>query len=173
MTLRSPILVALVTVVLVLPLVAGARHLTGAREQLRSVQTSLSRTVADVNRVLALRGREQRVAEQKRPDQDVIARVNAALAGAEIPTSRFSGLRPHSDSPLPGADRDLAYRRQTVNVRLRQLTIAELGAFLETWTDTQDLWTATTLELSHVRNTADPARFDISILLSATYVADR
>ncbi len=173
MTLRSPILVALVMAVLVLPVVASGRHLAGVREQLRSMQTSLDRTVTDVNRVVALRGREQRIAQQKRPDQDVIARVNAALAGAEIPTSRFSGLRPHSDSPLPGAERGLAYRRQTVNVRLRQLTIPELGAFLETWTETQDIWTATTIELSHVRNTADPARFDISILLSATYVADR
>ena len=85
MTPRGSILALLMAVVLVLPLTISARRLGHARAQLRSGQALLVSTTDAARRVLDLRARQQRVAEHKRPQQDVIARVNSALAAAEIP----------------------------------------------------------------------------------------
>ncbi len=145
----------------------SAGRLSRARAHDRSAISSLERVAHDAGRVLELRASRQTVAEQKRPEQDVIARVNAVLSEAGLEERHFGGLRPESDSAVPGS----AHRRQTLRITLRQLGLPELGAFLERWAASQELWTPTRLELSRAQTQADPGRYDVSILIAATYIA--
>ncbi len=145
----------------------SAGRLSRARAHDRSAISSLEGVAHDAGRVLALRASRQTVAEQKRPEQDVIARVNAVLAEAGLGERHFGGLRPESDSAVPGSAR----RRQTLRITLRQLGLSELGAFLERWAVSQELWTPTRVELSRAQTQADPGRYDVSMLIAATYIA--
>ncbi len=174
MRLGAPVLVALVMAVGVLGLVISTGRLAESRAELSSLEESLGRAVHDAQRVIELRQREQRVAENKRPQQDVIARVNDTLAEAGIPQARFAGLRPQSDTALPGTgQRGPLYRRQVVQISVWQLTIGQLGSFLGAWRASQELWTPTRIELTHVRGPASPAHYNLAMLISTTYVADR
>lgn len=153
---------------------ASARHLETLRSRVHWARASLAGTVETTQAVLDLRAKQQRIAEQKRPERDVIARVNAALTEAGISSDRFEGVRPESDSALPGsAGGDAsAYRRQTVRLSLKRLSVGELGAFLGQWSVTQPIWTPTQIELLHVRDQRDEGRYDVTILMTATYVAN-
>ncbi len=161
------ILLGAATLAAVASVLWSAGRLSRARAHDRSAVSSLERVAHDAGRVLALRASRQTVAEQKRPEQDVIARVNAVLSEAGLAERHFGGLRPESDSAVPGS----AHRRQTLRITLRQLGLAELGAFLERWAASQELWTPTRLELSRAQTQADPGRYDVSILIAATYIA--
>jgi hypothetical protein len=174
-TLRGSILAILLSTALILPLTISARRLGHARAQVQAGLALLVHTTDTARRVLDLRERQQRVAERKRPQQDVIARVNSTLAAAELPPDRFGGLRPESDSALPGsaANGSPVYRRQTVRISLNGLSIRHLGGFLREWSDTQWLWTPTRIELTHVRDKGKPDLYDAEILITATYVADQ
>ncbi len=147
----------------------SAGQLATARGHCRAAESSLEHVARDAGRVLELRESRQTVAEQKRPEQDVIARVNAVLAEAGLGERHFGGLRPESDSALPGS----ACRRQTLRIALRQLGLPELGAFLERWAASQELWTPVRVELSHVRTEAREGRYDVVLLVAATYLAEQ
>jgi hypothetical protein len=112
------------------------------------------------------RASRQTVAEQKRPEQDVIAWPTRS-SEAGLGERHFGGLRPESDSAVPGS----AHRRQTLRITLRQQGLPELGAFLERWAASHELWTPTRVELSRAQTQADPGRYDVSILIAATYIA--
>ena len=156
-----------------LPLVISANRLAEARSQLAGSRSSLVRIADSAQRIVELRGTKQRIAEHKRPEQDVIARVSAALAQAGIAAEHFGGLRPESDAALAGTGHTgVAYRRQSVRVSLNDLSIAQLGAFLSEWSATQRLWTPTRIELTHARSREGADRYDATILITATYLAD-
>ncbi len=169
---RFPILLALLLTALLLPLAVSARRLSTARQRLGVAEASLADTVGDGRRVLDLRQRQQRVAETKRPSQDLIARVNATLAKAGIPQTRFASHQPRPDAALPAAAPDAPiYRRQQVQINLRQMAMAELGAFLKAWSASQELWTPTRIELSRMRGPNNIPQFNVMLVLTATYVA--
>ncbi|MCH8342413.1 MAG: hypothetical protein IH983_00310 [Planctomycetes bacterium] len=170
MTLRPALVVALLLAALTLPVFGSARRLGGVWIHLQAARVSLIRTERDAQRILELRAKQQRIAEHKRPQQDVIARVNTVLAESRIPLDRFGGLVPESDAALPGAG---TYRRQSVRMTLNGLTIPRLGAFLAQWSDSQHLWTPTRIELARARNGSDPARYDVNIVIGATYIGEQ
>lgn len=160
-------------VALGLPLVISTNRLGTARSQLAGTRSSLVRIADSAQRIVDLRGVQERIAEHKRPEQDVIARVSAALAQAGIAPEHFGGLRPESDAALTGTGHTgIAYRRQSVRVSLNDLSIAQLGAFLSQWSATQRLWTPTRIELTHARSRRGSDRYDATILITATYLAD-
>ena len=153
---------------LCVPIVISASRLGDARMRHDAVLSAQQRIIDEAQQIIQLQSKQQRIAEHKRPEQDVIARVNTTLAEAGIPPERFGGLRPESDAALP----DSAYRRQSVRISLDELSIAELGAFLGQWSRTQRLWTPSRLELSHARNNIDDDRYDVVILITATYLTN-
>lgn len=153
---------------LCVPIVISAGRLSDARMQHDAAVTAQQRLIDEAQQIIRLQSKQQRIAEHKRPEQDVIARVNATLAEAGIPSERFGGLRPESDAALPNT----AYRRQSVRISLDALSIAQLGAFLDQWSRTQRLWTPTRLELSHARSKIDDDRYNVVILITATYLAN-
>ncbi len=156
-----------------LPLVISANRLAEARSQLAVGRSSLVRIADSAQRIVDLRGAHQRIAEHKRPEQDVIARVSAALTQAGMAAEHFGGLRPESDAALAGTGHTgVAYRRQSVRVSLNDLSIAQLGAFLSQWSATQRLWTPTRTELTPAGSRQGSDRYDPTILITATYLAD-
>ena len=172
-TLPRAAVLALWVVALGLPLVISANRLGKARSQFVAARSSLVRIADSAQHIVDLRGAQPRIAEHKRPEQDVIARISAALAQASIAAEHVGGLRPESDAALAGTDHTgIAYRRQSVRVSLNDLSIAQLGAFLSQWSATQRLWTPTRIELAHVRSRQGSDRYDATILITATYLAD-
>lgn len=148
--------------------VVSSKRLAIVSYQQISAQTTLANLTKDAQSIIDLRSKQQVVAERKRPEQDVIAKVNATLADVGIPYKHFDSLRPESDGALP----DSNYRRQSVRINLNEITITELGAFLNQWSLTQKLWTPTRIELLHSRNKANTDRYNITILITATYLAN-
>jgi hypothetical protein len=157
--------------VLALPIVISAKRLTAANHQWQKTHNELTSARSSVARVLELRSRQQTVAEQKRPDQDVIARINAVLAEAGIPTSSLAGVTPESDTELAGGKSSL--RCQSVRISLKELTVEQIGDLLAYWTERQPLWIPTRIELVHVKSADEQhaGLYAMNVLLSATYVA--
>lgn len=172
MKLRPVMILGGLLTVLSLPVLTSTARLKGAESQLATATLNLNQTIGDSQRILELRARQQTIAEQKRPDQDVIARVNAVLAEAGIPSDRFGGLRPESDAALPGPNQNATgYRRQSVRITLNELSVDQIGSFLSKWTQTQPLWIPSRIELTHSRNASNAGQYSLNLLLSATYVA--
>ena len=165
---RSVMITGIWLTALCVPIVISASRLDEARVQHDSALAAQQRIIDEAQHIIRLQSKQQRIAEHKRPEQDVIARVNTTLAEAGIPTERFGGLRPESDAALPNS----AYRRQSVRISLNELSIAQLGAFLDQWSQSQQLWTPTRLELSHARTKIDDDRYNVVILITATYLAN-
>ncbi len=165
---RAAIIAGIWLAVLCVPIVVSASRLNAAQRQLNAALTAQQRLINEAQQIIRLRSKQQRIAEHKRPEQDVIARVNTTLAEAGIPPERFGGLRPESDAALTNT----AYRRQSVRITLDELSIIELGAFLDQWSQAQQLWTPTRIELTHARSRQDSDRYDAAILITATYLAD-
>lgn len=168
-------MLALLAGLLALPLLISTNRHADAQTRLASAQSSLSQTLDQARRIMDLRGRQQTIAEQKRPDQDVIARVNTVLAEAGIPSDRFGGLSPESDAALPSADPTAAHihRRQSVRITLNDLTVSQIGEFLARWSVSQPLWVPARIELTHSRNEKTPEQYTLNVLLSATYLAQQ
>ena len=171
MSLRPSLVVLVLAAVAVLAVVVGAQRLAAAEAVFDATLLALDEAEADAHRVTALRAAQQVVAENRRPDQDVIRRVNEALAQAGIDQGRFAGLRPSSDTALAGQDGP-QYRRQNVQVSLSGLTVPEIGAFLAAWAESGELWTPTDIDLTHARTAGDEGRYNMTMMLGATYVAD-
>jgi hypothetical protein len=165
-----------VAAIVVVPAMISARQMVIATDDLESAKGRLQQTVTMARQMMELRSAQQTVAERKRPDQDVIARVNECLADCGIPSDRFGGQRPEADSAVndsrSGTDGKSQLRKQSVLVTLNDLTIAEIGALLSYWNSHQPLWTPTRMELLHSRDQAKSDRYSLNLLLSATYVAD-
>jgi hypothetical protein len=174
MKMRPSVILLLVGAAALLVIMLGVRRMHAAGQHLTAAQAMLNQTARDVQRVADLRGKHERIAERKRPEQDVIARVNTVLAEVGIPSNRFGGLRPASDTTLgsPSAANAVQYRQQSVQVTLTELSVGQLGDFLQKWTATQPLWVPTRIELTHARQSdgSDKA-YAAQIQLSATYVS--
>ena len=174
MSVRMPMLFGLIALIASVPIAISAKRFSRVESHLIAAMSNLDQIKTDAIRINELRSKQQMIAEQKRPDQDVIARVNAMLSEAELPLNSFGGLRPEADAELPNSFAgSVTYRRQSVRISINELTIREIGDFVSRWCSTQPLWVLTRIELTHSRNGKNADRYDLSLLLSATYVAQR
>ncbi len=173
----TPILLAIIVAALSLPIAISAQRMADAEGQLTIAHASLKTADMQRRQIIDLRDRTQVVAERKRPEHDVIARVNAALAEVGIPSRHFGAVTSEGDSPITrgagaGGANAGGLRRQSLRIALRDLPVPQLGAFLAEWNRTQPLWTPTRIELTHVRaSAANTARYDAVLIITATYVA--
>ena len=101
------------------------------------------------------------------------------LAQIGIPTQRLKGLSPESDSPISSTSSSIQIpqlRRQSLRLTLESMSVAEIGAFLSAWHESQPMWTPSRIELLHSRggttNPNNTNQYDVTVLLSALYVAD-
>jgi hypothetical protein len=143
------------------------REYDGAKEQLATLQTQLATMERDVREIVQLRGREQRIAERKPPERDLIARLSDALSRAGLSANALDSIAPESDVELPGTT---GFRRQSVRVALRAIELNHFGAFLNVWNESQLVWTVTRIELKHSRQRNCETCYDATLVLSAIYV---
>lgn len=175
-SLRSMFLPLAVFTVAAATVTCFARQYAQAKYQHDAAAASFRTASADSREVLRLRGMAQRINDRPRPEQDMIARVHAAMqqAGLDVPR-HFQSLRLEGDVELPGAGTPGAgLRRQSVAVSLSDLNLAQLGVLLMQWRRDQPLWDITRLELTHVRGaspSAEADRYDVAMSFSAIYAS--
>lgn len=163
---KRPLAILIIVLALIACWFAWRKH-DDSRARLSVSQAHLTAIQRDVAEIAELRGRDQRIAERKPPERDVIARVNDALARAGLPPGALASVSPESDAALPGSSQ---YRRQTLRLSLRNLDLPGIGSFLAAWRESQLVWTVTHIELTHSRQRGCEACYDASLVLSAIYV---
>lgn len=163
----------------------SARQFTQAKHQHDAAIASFRTAHSDSREVLRLRGMAQRINDRPRPEQDMIARLHAAMQQAGLDVSRhFQSLRLEGDVEVPGAGTPemgtprtgagAGVRRQSVAVALSDLNLPQLGALLMQWRRDQPLWDITRLEMAHARgNSQSPEadRYDVALSFSAIYAS--
>jgi len=170
MRIRAGLIVSVAVAVGAFGVAASAMRISSAGAELSSANSLLESTKGQVRQITDLRSRQARIADRKRPEQDVIARVHAAMAEAGLDVAgHFAALRPEADSPLPQQPQ---YRRQSVVVSLQRMDLARLGAFLAAWRGENSLWTASRLELVHNRGKGSEGTYDVTVTFSAVYLAE-
>jgi hypothetical protein len=168
---RASLLTALSVVSIgVFVVTSRARALAQVQDDVAREVASLDHTATALDELTKLRRERAVVAESRRPAQDVIAQVNAAMRDAGVPTDRMKSLDPEADSPLAGR-----YRSQTLRLTLEHLSLREVGAFLASWRAAKTVWTPRSLELAHVAITEGKVpsdRYDARVVIAATYLSD-
>ena len=171
MSLKRIALVSLVLAMLLLPVGITGRRLAHAEQSLARAEAMMNRTARDAGEVVELRVRQQRIEHRQRPQEHVLAQANTALADAGIPSHKLQSVRPEADVALTGTGH--LYRRQSVLLSFQNLTLVELGNFLDTWRQSQITWIPQRLELTKRRGTnTDNNVYDASILIAAIYLAE-
>lgn len=170
---------ALALAVAALPLTISARRLASAQERARLAQVALVKTANEAQEIVDLRAMRETVQAKPRPQQDVIAQVNASLAEVGISDRALSSLTPQSDSAVTvttqgSAAAPTGLRQQTLQLELVDLAPEQLGAWLLQWRTAQGIWTPVRLDIVHSREQSgqDSNRYNATIVLSAMYLDD-
>ncbi len=151
-------------------------RLGSARSQITAADDARAGIERDLLKVQALRAQVRGVSVGRRPDGDLIARVQRALSDAGLPVSACSGVQPRADQTRPGA----GVRVQTVVMTLRGLLPAEFGAWLAAWRAGDQTWRLDDVQLTRVVPTgagglvarSDGNRYDVALVLAAPYVEE-
>lgn len=176
MNVRSMITAVLIAAAALLPPALAARHLRDARAGAEAAQSLLDSAQQQAREILNLRAAEQRIAVQKRPQEHVLAQVNAVLADAGVPSRKLQGVRPEADQalagPASGADAS-RFRRQSISISFQQMEVAEFGRFLANWREAGLIWIPSRIELTKHRGRAGADDlYDITLVISAVYLTD-
>jgi len=141
---------------------AGAR-VQAAQQQFTSVNQELQR-------LLDLRARIQAPVRGRRPQDDLVSRVQQALTAAGLPVTACSGVQPRADQSANGM------RIQTVQLRLQGLRPAEFGAWLAAWKAADQPWRLSEMQMVHstaagaAGTPLDNNRFDLTLVLTVPYL---
>jgi hypothetical protein len=146
------------------PLVAAAR-LRVARADAFSAEARTYEVAADVQRLLNLRANRTTISAGRKPEQDAFARVEDTIEAIDG-TARLTNLAMDSDAAISDAP---GYRRQAVSFSLAEMSVPELGRFLDRWRRDQPLWTPIAVSLAHTRSRDVGDRFTVRITVAATY----
>lgn len=147
-----------------------------AHTQVASADTARLTVERDLAKVQQLRAQVRGVSVGRRPDGDLIARVQRALSDAGLPVTACSGIQPRADQSRPGA----GVRVQTVVTTLRGLLPAEFGAWLAAWRAGDQTWRLDDLQFTRAGGTSRPTpvaqgegnRYDVTLVLAAPYVEE-
>ena len=80
--------------------------------------------------------------------QTLASRVASVLAASGLPRSSLADLSPQTQQAL---SKSAAVARDRATLTLASITLPQLGRFLNSWQQTQPLWTVTTLDISPMR----------------------
>lgn len=166
MTSRIALALALASALIALGV--GMHRLRAAAASADAEHRALLLAAADARQVLQLRASTARIGDAQRPSQDVISRVNQALAVAGIPARTLTDLREEGDVAIDAGPPEL--RRQTVAATLEPITLDQLGRFLEEWRLSQPLWTVTRIDIGHKGKDDEPT-LTCRLVFGATYLA--
>ena len=147
------------------------RRLAAADASVGTARSRLERTRLDVDEAILLRAAAERVLAGDRPEQDLIHRVNDVCDRIGLDRSAFTSQRAQAEPAVAAGTVDgQRLRRQSVQFDLDGITVAELGAFLAEWQESQPIWTPVQVDLKHRAVGRDDQRYDAAIRVAATYV---
>lgn len=181
MVTRQRILFAALLLGLVSAIGVSAARFTSACRAHDLAHARLKRVHHDARAIITLRRQSERVSIEARPTEDVLALINTALAEAGLPQRHLADLRSESDAALPsGGGSEGApggdgpqYRRQSLSVSLRELSPADLGAFISAWRQVQTVWSVTRLTLAHPHGRGESSdQYDVNLIITAVYVEE-
>ncbi|MBA2482358.1 MAG: hypothetical protein H0V44_16980 [Planctomycetes bacterium] len=166
---------AAITLVIVAAWCAGTRSrahadLAAALDRHRQVERDVA-TITTLGSSSSSAGAGAGLSVGPRPDADLVARTQQALAEAGLPIGACSGVQPRADQV-----RQQGLSVQTVLVSLQNLRPAEFGSWLAAWNAHQPPWRITELQLVHApqrdgaTSDLDPNRFDYTLALAAPYL---
>lgn len=176
MTLRS-MLIAVWFIIGFAVVVWSGLRLGSAESQIRAADAARTALERDLTKVHQLRAQVRGVSVGRRPDGDLIGRVQRALSDAGLPVSACSGVQPRADQTRPGA----GVRVQTVVMTLRGLLPAEFAAWLAAWRAGDQTWRLDDVQLTRVPVPTGPGgsvarsdgnRYDVALVLAAPYVEE-
>lgn len=140
----------------------------------QEAETGAACVAQDLQRLASLRSLAQGVAAGRRPDADVISRIQKALVEAGLPIEAASGIQPRIDQ-VAGS----GMRLQVLQLKLQGLDPAGLGAWLAAWQRGDQSWQVTEIQMVHAVSTGSEAdrsrgaveanRFDIHVTLAVPY----
>lgn len=178
MSVRLGLVLPAMGVAVALLLALQLRGLAAAGARRAQAEALLAGTVSMVGERARLQAAREEVSAGRRPEQDVIARVNAALGRAGVDPGAFRGQQPEADArlPRPAAGDGPLLRRQSVRLSLASLTPSQLGRFLEAWRSDHPMWSPVRIDL--VRRQGDgksgeddpPGRYDATVVVAAIYI---
>lgn len=152
---------------------ALARLSDAARRDRAAAQTT-SRIEHEVDRLISLRAARPTIGQGTEPQADALALVTAALADAALPSIHLQSLLPDAQASSVASIASGGYQHRTLRLTLGNLALPNLGAFLQSWRNTQSVWGITQISLRREPSTrsAQPDRWTVAMTLSATYLAD-
>ena len=145
-------------------------------ERLR-VQAQLASASAMTAEIMELRLKDAQLEVGAKPASDLVNQVTSTLDRAHVPASRFKSLTQESDTalrqPEGGAARSM--RKQTLRLALEDISVSELGAFLDEWRNAQRVWIVIDISLNHVeagtkKAAAPTEQYRATLTLAALYI---
>jgi hypothetical protein len=118
---------------------ATARRLADARV------ASFRTLVTQANSLADLRSRKPDWSEAS-GEAGLASAVSAALSSSGLASSNLSSLSPESESAVSVAG--LKVRRQRATLTLTQVTLPQLGGFLDAWRRREPAWVCTSIEIA-------------------------
>ena len=171
------LMIALWSMVILGVVAWSGMRLGTAQAQIATANASRSAIEREVTQVQRLRAEVRGVSLGRRPDGDLITRIQRALSDAGIPVAACTGVQPRADQVRAGG----GIRVQTVLMTLRGLTPAEFGAWLAAWRAGDQTWRLDDVQFTRAAASVvaapaiavgDSNRYDIAIVLAAPFVEE-
>jgi hypothetical protein len=136
-------------------LLATARSAATAHAQLQSARTAHAEAVQTAHRLALARASGDTAAAAAHVQDAMVARVSASLTRAGIPVARMTRLSPRSrgaTGPTVRLSDGTSVRpvHRSASLSLDQVSLPDLGGFLQAWRTEQPAWRVTSLEATPI-----------------------
>jgi hypothetical protein len=124
----------------------AAREYTRARAQARAELAQLNLISPQAREVALLRASAPVWASRTPPETALAPAAAAVVAGCGLPASALANVAPQA--PARVGEGQFAAMRQRATITLTNVTLPEVGRFLEAWRQAEPDWIVTGIELS-------------------------
>ena len=167
------LLVGILVASLALAAVLAQRSVQSAANTHQQALVQRDTLISQLRELARLEAGQNRLATQRRPDNVLVSEIQDSLANAGLARDAFDSLVPRDDRVISGT----SVRVQQVQVRLKNLDLAGLGAWLASWQARELPWLVTECQLEHQRAArgragAEPERYTVLVQLAAPYFDD-
>lgn len=137
-----------------------------AKSQYDRRMAAYNATRTDAMKYLRQQSKQETVATDERPQQDLTARVTRTLREANLNSGSLTDLRSRGGGRVAGTD----YTRQRYGATIEGVSMAEASRFLQLWSRDQQLWTPAQFRMTPDRR--DRSKFRLELTLDSLYLAE-
>lgn len=151
MSARTPILVVL-SLVAAATLVHYARAAARAQQRCEAATAALTKLHVDACELVRLRGEIAGVDRRPLDQTGLVGDINRALVQAGVAVSALTSLAPDAEIASAGGANGGPMRvgRQGARLTLEQVSLPQLGQFLNAWRKDQPRWTVSSIQVQPV-----------------------